>query len=247
MNSLKKFIPRSVAVSIAPVSDRIIDFACTIGLVQDPQQMTVGDTTARYRVTSASERWRVQQYMGEKDIIEGIVSEVRSDDCFWDVGAAVGTYSCIVANAGATVVAFEPHEGNYKRCLENTRLNGISIITKQLALSDTAGQLKLKEDRTVGSGMHQVSEEGALEISTVRGDEVDVPDPTIIKIDVEGHELKVLEGLGDRLDTVRKIYIECHPGLGVTKEAVTQQLTARGFSATIHKIDRSEPYLIGTK
>lgn len=246
MSNLKRFIPRSVAVSVAPISDRIIDFACSIGLIKDPQIMTIAGTTARYRVTSASERWRVQQYMGEKNILEAMISDIGEGDCFWDVGAAVGTYSCLAASAGAVVVAFEPHGQNHDRCLENAQLNGFSIDVNQVALSDTSGELSLKEDRTVGSGMHRISDTGTVKIPTIRGDEVSAPDPDIIKIDVEGHELNVLRGLGSRLETVQKIWVECHPNLGATKEDVTEYLNSMGFSVTTYDIERSEPYIYAT-
>ncbi len=228
--------------------DRFINFLCRFGFITDPQTLTVNDVSAKFRVTTASERWRVHQAMGEKFILESILSEVEQGDCFWDVGAAVGTYTCLALAAGAKVVSFEPHPTNYDRCVENIQLNGFEAEVYKKALSDSESVFTMCEDAGVGSGKHRISSEGDLNIHTVVGDELDVLSPDIVKIDVEGHEMAVLRGMQNRLQTVRSIYVECHPEFGVDPNGVAKFLSESNFSVRWADTNRSDAkFLIATR
>jgi len=228
--------------------DLAINVLCQLGLIADPQTLRINNVSADFRVTTASERWRVHQAMGEKFILESIVSEIQQDDCFWDVGAAVGTYTCLALAAGAKVVAFEPHPTNYNRCTENIQLNEFEAEVYKKALSDSESIFTMSEDAGVGSGMHRLSSEGNLKVQTVVGDELDVLDPDIVKIDVEGHEMAVLRGMQDRLQTVRSVYVECHPELGVDPNEVAKFLLKFNYSINWPGTNRNDAeFLIASK
>ena len=238
---------RAIYLKLAAVKDSLIDLACTLGLITDPQSIRVGDYEAQFRVTSAAERWRVRHQMREGVVIEKLLSEVKTGDCFWDVGAAVGTYSCLAADAGATPVAFEPHPKNQARCVENFTLNQIDGEIFDFALSNEPKTMQLPKSGAVGTGTFQLSESGDIRVDTVRGDDVDAPDPDVVKIDVEGHEMQVLDGMDNILDTVRIIFVESHPNHGVEVEEVKAVLCEHGFEVETIDLDRIEPYIVGRR
>ena len=236
---------RSIYLKLATIKDGLIGFACTLGLIEDPQSIHVSDYEAQFRVTSGAEHWRVRHQIRERVIIEQLLHEIKPGDCFWDVGAAVGTYSCLAADAGATTIAFKPHPKNHARCKENFDLNKMEGDVFDLALSDESKTMQLPKSGAVGTGTFQLSESGDYEVKTARGDDVGTLDPDVVKIDVEGHEIQVLNGMGERLDTVRLIFVESHPNHGVEIEDVKSILRRHGFNIETIDLDRNEPYIIG--
>jgi len=242
-------LPRSHSLyqKVAGVKDGLVQLACDIGLVDDLQTLDLGDYQADFRVTTSAERWRVHEQMRETKVLNQLLSELKADDQFWDVGAAVGTYSCLAASAGARPIAFEPHPQNYARCKENFRLNNLndSVIAK--ALSDQRGTLRLPAEEGIGTGTYELTESGEIQVDTVRGDEVNAPQPDVVKIDVEGHELRVLDGMEGIMDDIRRIYIECHPDHGVDPEQVGTKLEQHEFQTRLIDLDRNEPYLVGSQ
>lgn len=227
------------------LKDCVVDGLCTFGLIADPQKLQVAEVTADFRVTSSSERWRVQNAMGERKVLESLVEVINDEDCFWDIGAAVGTYSCIAFAAGATVVSFEPHPGNRERCKENIQLNGFNPDVRDVALSDSESTLKLTADDGVGSGMHRISPDGELVINTVRGDDVNAPTPDVIKIDVEGHEQSVLRGMESHLRSIRCAFVECHPEFNVEPKEVERYLQDYGFTTWRLHTGRDDAVFVG--
>lgn len=200
---------------------------------------------ARFLTHSYAEFRRFQSLMGEKAVIEELLESLRPDDVFFDVGGNVGTYACLVAGnlPDGRTVAFEPEPTNAARLRENATLNDLDIEIHQLALSDADGTAHLDRAGTApGEGEHALADgpaAGTIEVDQRTGDGlVDggaVPAPTVIKIDVEGAELKVLEGLSATLarDACRLVYCEVHPdrleALGGDLGALHDRLTAAGF------------------
>jgi len=207
----------------------------------------IRDVPAAYYVGNWKERWRAADWMGEREMLETLVDHIEPGAVVWDVGAAVGTYSVVAANAGAQVVAFEPVASNYQRLRENAGLNDVGdrITHHGVALSDATGTatFHLSGDE-IGEGTHRINADGKTSVATMRGDAVD-PAPDIIKIDVEGHEAAVLDGLGDHLDGARTVLVEVHDQHGVDPASVRDTLTDAGFTIANLAMGRSEEYLVG--
>ena len=130
--------------------------------------------------------------------------------CF-DVGANYGAKSEVFLKLGAKVVAFEPQQDCYQemhaRLGKNSRL-----ITIQAAVGSEPGTatMHIEKLRTASSLIQnwQGEIEGAIEVPVTTLDEViaehGVPD--FCKIDVEGFELEVLQGLSHRLPALSLEY-----------------------------------------
>lgn len=147
----------------------------------------------------------------------------------FDIGAFEGIFTLFFARAvGATgrVVTFEPNPINYQRVLEHLELNHFSNVdVKPVALGNTTGEIKLAFRKSeAGSGsMHpeiraEIEQELAIQTVPVPLDTLDnqikahqLPRPDFVKIDVEGLEPNILEGMQSIAKKAKpSLYIELH-------------------------------------
>ena len=135
---------------------------------------------------------------------------------FIDVGANIGVYSLIVAKnfPNIKIDAFEPHNGAFDRMKENILENNFSKIIEHhnLALSNENKEGYLLANSRYGeyqSGGAKVNTKGEMKISQVRGDDLikDTDNIIAIKIDVEGFELSVLQGI-ENLIKNNKVFLQ---------------------------------------
>jgi FkbM family methyltransferase len=125
-------------------------------------------------------------------------SLIREGAVVYDIGANVGFYSLVAAASAKNVrvFAFEPEDRNFAFLLYHIRKNAVSVTPFQVALSDKDGT----ESFALGpnSSTHQFSAEGTLTVPARTIDSLisdgTLPPPNVMKIDVEGAELKVLRG-----------------------------------------------------
>ncbi len=226
-----------------------------------PVTRTIDGTTASFVVSSPKEYARASTVHGERPVIADVLRTLDSDDVFYDIGANVGTYTCFAGQRvdDGNVIAFEPHPANVDRLRENATLNEIQLEVLSVALSNEHGVSELDvsgvEDRA-GVGTHSLSTgdtERSIEIETVEGDRIieegRVPSPSVIKIDVEGAEQLVLEGLTSTLESgqCHTVYCEVHPDrisdFGGSERELRELLTESGY--TIQTIgDRSPEYFL---
>jgi len=183
---------------------------------------TILNTSVEFYTTTLCEYQRFQDFVGERAILKDALQSIQKDDVFYDIGANIGTYTCFAASVldSGQVLSFEPVPSNANRLRENLELNGLSAEVMQLALSDTNGTVEISiTDDIIGAGEHAIAtdnSEQTIEVETLRGDSVsdryELPKPTVVKIDVEGAELLVLQGLQTVLrENCRLVYIEVHP------------------------------------
>ena len=183
----------------------------------------IGGVRPYFNCNSYPEYKRVSMLMNEEPIVLDLINEVNTEDVLFDIGANVGIYSTFVGkrlNEG-TVVVFEPEPANMEAAQRHLERNDISYIAKKLALSSQDGSAFLDIERDqVGEGRHQLIDKNtknAIEIEMVQGDELinsgEIPQPSIVKIDVEGSEVDVLRGLSESLSNskCRTVYCETHP------------------------------------
>ena len=134
---------------------------------------------------------------------------LEDDSVLFDVGANIGYYSLYALHTrpSCKVVAFEPAPMNFHRLLLNFELNGLSAASVfPFALSNreclsTFGYQSLAPGASSQTGAHAggvsggvVSGTYTLTLDGVVEKSGDVPAPTHLKLDVDGHEPKILEG-----------------------------------------------------
>lgn len=142
-----------------------------------------------------------------------ITALLRPGDTFFDVGANIGYHTLGAAATGAHVYAFEPVPRLRHRLAGNLRLNGLErrVIVSELALSNRSGPAAFYLAKRLDDGSHSLIPgvpSQSVEQITVRTVRLDdhlqasgVPQPTVMKIDVEGAEALVLDGAGALLDS----------------------------------------------
>lgn len=223
----------------------------------------IAGTVAQFNVTNRTEFERFYDLSGERAVIADLLSTVEPDDVVYDVGANVGTYTCFLSHVlpEDQIIAFEPHPTNAAALRSNLALNGTSALVVEQALSDSNGTTGLAvASPDAGEGTHALatgSEERTIEVTTTTGDSLvgsgQLPAPTVVKIDVEGAEQRVLRGLRNSLSgsTCRCCYVELHPdrlaAFGDSVAGVEALLDSCGFETQRLEAEDDEPYLKAEK
>jgi FkbM family methyltransferase len=155
-----------------------------------------------------------------------LAGSVRTGDVVWDVGANIGYYTTQLATLvgqKGKVFAFEPDEINFMQLHKNCE-NRQNIYLQNYGLSDHTHHAKLlagSDNLRATSRIVSANElsEGTTNAQLHSGDEIittsKIAVPNIVKIDVEGHELSVLEGMRATLRNplLRGIFVEIHFGI----------------------------------
>ncbi len=132
-------------------------------------------------------------------------SLIRPGGIVFDVGAHVGYHTLRFARlVGPTgrVVAFEPHPGNFRLLRRNVERRDLSWVTLvPAAVSDAAGRRPFHQTAlSMGGSLWPLKEHsGRIEVTQTSLDgfaaETGIERADLIKIDVEGAEPEVLEGM----------------------------------------------------
>ena len=181
------------------------------------------------------------------DIFE---AHVKPGGCVIDAGANFGHYAMtaasIVGPTGA-VFAFEPEPGTYALLAANVALNGYTQVRPERAgVSDTSGQLDLTVDDDSAGGHSFLAEATKKQGRTVKTPVFSLDDymaqtapnrrVDMIKIDVQGLELQVMEG-ARRILTEHKPYILCEvwpfgmAKAGTSAERLIELMDGLGYTA----------------
>lgn len=123
-------------------------------------------------------------------------------DCVIDIGAHVGFYALVAtcANPSATVTAVEASPQNWEVLRQNCS-NYPRVLPLNAAFSDRSGTARIQmtgaSDNCGLSGHPQSPTIGTVEVPAVTWGDTDVlqSQRPLIKIDVEGHEIPLLESL----------------------------------------------------
>ncbi|MEO5570924.1 MAG: FkbM family methyltransferase [Bacteroidia bacterium] len=140
-------------------------------------------------------------------------------NCIFDVGAYNGIYALAskAMNPNASVYAFEPVEHSYIEMRKNIEMNDFEVHSFKLALSNQDGHAKFYNVKDVESKIGSltpdlfVEETVFTEIETksiatfIHENKLKKID--LIKIDVEGHEFEVLEGMKDYLKEMMPVIL----------------------------------------
>lgn len=208
--------------------------------------------TLQFRCGSAmAARHAVDFLRHEPETRRWIDDHLHSGNHLWDIGANIGHYSLYAAlSPNITVTAFEPVAGTFAGLAANIALNGFSerIAPLCIALSDANGMAPIYlASAEPGMAMHALrapaNQQGAFVpvglqlVPAMRGEdlarELGVQAPNHVKLDVDGHELAVLQGMGSLLDTVTTVWMEMEGDVTNpnSHREIEALLSAHGFSA----------------
>jgi len=139
--------------------------------------------------------------MWEPHIADLLKKHTKKNSNAVDIGALLGTHSFVLSDAVGEgfVYSFEPQPWAYKSIKKSIEKNKIkNIYLFNLGLSNKKGELNFCSNKTGGSHIVKDTKSCTLpykySISVEKLDDYDLKNISCMKIDVEGHELEVLEG-----------------------------------------------------
>lgn len=184
-------------------------------------------------------------FVGEKNVIRQILLHLREGDCVYDIGASIGSHSIIMAQKvgpQGLVVSFEPEPHSFHIMEKNIALNHLmNIKTFPLALGNASEKRELfSPDSGLGS-FNFLSRGKSLgrSVSIVQGDTWICQNrlrlPNAVKIDVEGYEHFVVQGLTQTLssDQCTMLCCEIHPRMlppDISAEELLKLIQSFGFN-----------------
>jgi len=215
MDSIYKFILRR---PFFRGQDRIFGYLFNHGKLARHNQ-TVEPLEGNFKINCDPTTW-----IGAKIIYTGnyeaslkkiFRSLIKDGDHVLDIGANIGFHTLYFAElvgSTGTVTAFEPVPKNYNELSTNIEINGVqSIIAKNIALGIINETITIRaDDNSNNPGAYNLfDKEGNVTIECRIGDEVVVDNEKIdfIKIDVEGYEAFVINGLQKTISKHKPVII----------------------------------------
>lgn len=228
--------------------------------IKGVQSITINGISATFEASLDSGgdviRW---MHRIEKEFLLDLIDELKTNDTFYDVGANIGVFSCFALQrvSDGRVIAFEPYPPNVEQLHRNLQLNEgedrAEVIEVALMDSRKPVLLAVPNSEEVGSGTIGIATETegeSIRVSGRTGDELVangvVPPPDVVKIDVEGSESMVIDGLWDTLasESCRLLYCEIHTpaegrssveDYGRSPDEVLEQIRKLGFKVKWRK------------
>jgi FkbM family methyltransferase len=158
----------------------------------------------------------------EPHLQKAIRDYVAAGDTVYDIGANIGYVSLSLAKRvgpAGKVIAFEPVPRNIEAFRQNIEINGLTNVQLlEVAASTLAGEavIRIAENPATASLVWHRNDPSATEfhIKTVSIDELveagELSYPKFVKIDVEGAEGAVLQGMRRTLAAARPVlFVEC--------------------------------------
>ncbi len=158
----------------------------------------------------------------EYPVQQMLALHLKQGDVFYDIGANIGFFSLIAARLvgpSGHVFAFEPVPDNVLVLRENAVLNdfeNITVFQKAASSKTDRGELIITRHPggaklvTVDSPLNSKMK-GKILVDLVRIDELvehqKINPPSLIKIDVEGAELDVFEGMNHTIEKFKPVIV----------------------------------------
>lgn len=169
-----------------------------------------------------------------------VLHVLRPNDHFLDVGANIGSYTLLAGGAvGARVTSIEPAPETFSKLRRNVLVNGLEgrVRLLETGVSDRTGVASftsgLDAVNHIVTDAAETQDGTQISVSTI--DQLLVADvPTVIKIDVEGHEKQVIAGAQRTLDDPQllAVLVETNGSgarYGNTDSDIVAQMSRHGF------------------
>jgi len=190
-----------------------------IDVVLDNQKLT-------FRTGNGRLLWRAKSLLTEEPLMITWIRSMHRDDVVLDVGANVGIYTIPIAKRVQTVYACELDPLNIAILKENMFLNAVTenVVVLPFACGDSAKIVDVKfRDLAYGDALQLI--EGGDPQNTRLGHQnhsakviqfslddifvkLDISRPNKVKIDVDGNEITVLQGMKDLIRGANEVYFE---------------------------------------
>lgn len=189
---------------------------------------------------------RLKKHFAPKPAVEVFrraILDLRPGDTAIDCGANVGDFTLPMAASGAWIHAFEPDPVAFEKLKERTAgLENVTLYNKAVSNQTGRARLFLHENRdedplkaSTGSSLvatkTNVSTENYVDVEVIRFSDfvASLGDIKILKMDIEGHEIEVLN---DMIETgavhrIKQAFVELHDRKNPQLATETQRLRER--------------------
>jgi FkbM family methyltransferase len=188
--------------------------------ISGQRRLRVREGPAKGLIFELTPRWEHAAWEGnyELPVQELFIKFLAPGAVLFDIGANYGFFSLLAARLGADVYAFEPDKGNAEVLARHADMNHlldrIHIIPS--AVFSYSGEVALEPPTgrhahgNAHTGVRDSLSGNTLQVPCVRLDDfIDGnPNPSLIKMDVEGAESEVLRG-ADRLFRMKRPRLLC--------------------------------------
>ena len=146
--------------------------------------------------------------------VDFLLSLLNKTCVVYDIGANIGYHTTAFASCASHVFAFEPHPKTFEMLEKNTEhLKNVTLFN--CAVSNFNGRSRCYDyDIEVEANYGAVSvdeDQGVLEIECISLNDAEIFLPDLIKIDVEGSELAVIQGCMELIKRKNPVvYYEAH-------------------------------------
>ena len=192
----------------------------------------------------------------EPHFVDALKLYLTPEVTFFDLGANIGQYTLMSAPLVQEVHSFEPFSGTYRLLKWNVQHNHLAnVYLNELAISDQFGEATIYEGDATNTGSYSLrrsatSAERQYSIRTITLDEYVFGSDLhcrlkkiVLKIDIEGAELKALQGAPKVLDLNPVIFLEAidehQKKFGNSITDLTRFLQARGYA--LHSLSEKGP------
>jgi len=192
--------------------------------IQEEKSMGNSLVVTNFILNNPIEKYRLEDWGGEKEYTLSMLSQLKNNDIFFDIGSSVGLISVHAAQklSSGFVYSFEPDPENITHLENNYKCNQLdNYKILQCAVADVEGKMELFSAgaNDYSPSLRKVNHiESTIQVDVKTIDLMiergNVPNPTVIKIDIEGAEMLALKGMGKLLSDTnrpRKLFIEIHP------------------------------------
>jgi FkbM family methyltransferase len=149
--------------------------------------------------------------LGDYDDVFEVVSTLRPGMAFIDIGANAGIFSIVadklIGDEGV-IVAFEPSYASFKKLIANASLNHLSNFFPFMAAIGASFGVEHFSFKSSHTGMSHLDPDGDTRVAQFGGVELSLllssiieHRKTMIKIDVEGAELAVIQSIESLIDS----------------------------------------------
>lgn len=160
----------------------------TLKIFSTPYGELTIDTVADAKMAAVFERGEYHQ----SDTVELLAAFLTPGSVFVDGGAHIGTIAIPLARKAARTVAYEADAETCAILKQNVDRNNLAIEVRQKGIGAEAGQGEMQSVHAENAGAHTLAVgEGNVTIVTL---DDDMGGFDVLKLDVEGMELSVLQG-----------------------------------------------------
>jgi len=206
-------------------------FSSEFAQLLDPKKYISLPASDKHLVFSTSHGrlfWRAETLFTEEPLAVEWINSFTEHDVFLDVGANVGSYSILAKrlNPEMQVYAAELDFNNLYLLYKNIVTNGLQhkVLILPFALADKKRISRVHyRDLSQGDALQSMDKRSPYDTATTKNAHIfdhltypldglikdyDLRQPSMIKVDVDGNELEVLEGSRQTLRDARMVYFE---------------------------------------